>query len=46
MNEQPLQRWEWTGVVEDLKIRINNTTIQLELLNVQLKEAEAHAQGK
>lgn len=46
MNEQLPQRREWIQVVEDLKIHVHNTEVQLELLKAQLKRAEEHARGK
>ena len=46
MNGQGPIKQEWLEVVEDLKIRIHNGQIQLELFKAQLKEAEAHARGK
>ena len=42
-NGQELKRTEWSEVVEDLKIRIHNAEVALELFKAQLKEAEAHA---
>ena len=46
MNGQMPQRREWPEIVEELKIAIHNTTISMEMLKAQLKEAEAHARGK
>lgn len=42
-NGEPLVRKEWKEIVEDLKIRIHNTEVALQLFKAQLKEAEAHA---
>ena len=46
MNGQAPVKREWPEIVEDLKVAIHNTMIQLELLKAQLLEAEAHARGK
>jgi len=46
MNGQMPDQKEWPQIVDELKIAIHNTTISLELLKAQLKEAEAHARGK
>jgi len=46
MNGQTPQKSEWKDIVENLKVAIHNTEINLELLKAQLKEAEAHARGQ
>jgi len=39
MNGQKPIRKEWKEVVEDLKVAIHNTEVQLELMRAQLKRA-------
>ena len=46
MNGQKLERREWTDVMEELNIMINNTEIQLALLRNQFKEAQTHCRGQ
>lgn len=42
--QQPVKQ-TWPEIVEGLKIAIHNSSISLELMKAQLKEAEAHARG-
>jgi len=46
MNGQGPQKKEWPEIVEELKILLHNSEINLELMRAQLKEAQAHARGK
>jgi len=46
MNGQMPAAREWKDIVEEIKIAIHNSEIQLELLKAQLKEAEIHTRGK
>lgn len=46
MNGQgPPVRHEWKELLEEFKIAVHNSEIQLELFKAQLKEAEAHSRG-
>jgi len=45
MNGQAPQKRQWKDIKEEIKIAIHNSSIQLELLKAQLKEAEAHNRG-
>ena len=45
MNGQAPVKRDWKDIVEEIKVAIHNTEIQLELLKAQLKEAEAHSRG-
>jgi len=42
MNGQKPEKTEWSEIVENLKIGVNNAEIQLALFRAQLKEAETH----
>lgn len=42
MNGQASMKREWKEILEEIKIALHNTEIQLELLKAQLKEAEIH----
>jgi len=46
MNGQKPELTNWTEVIEDLKIRINNGEIQVLLFKAQLVEAESHVGNK
>ena len=46
MNGQMPVARNWKDIVEEIKIAIHNSEIQLELLKAQLKEAEAQIRGK